>query len=106
MTRWHAAWALARASWPSAESVWACGARAQRPNKAIRHTPRGAARWQPCWRPGSRSESRLVAAAHNGQMREYCGCQQIAALADLYREHEGVVALIGQIPQFARGSTT
>ena len=30
-------------------------------------------------------------------MCEYCGCQQIATIADLYREHDGVVAIIGQI---------
>ena len=30
-------------------------------------------------------------------MCEYCGCQQIATIAELYREHDGVVAIIGQI---------
>jgi len=30
-------------------------------------------------------------------MCEYCGCQQIASIAELYREHDGVVAIIGQI---------
>ena len=30
-------------------------------------------------------------------MCEYCGCQQIATIADLYREHDGVVAIIAQI---------
>jgi hemerythrin-like domain-containing protein len=30
-------------------------------------------------------------------MCEYCGCQQIATIAELYREHDGVVAIIAQI---------
>ncbi len=30
-------------------------------------------------------------------MCEYCGCQQIAVIGELTREHEAVVALIGQI---------
>ncbi|MHB1473873.1 MAG: hemerythrin domain-containing protein [Dermatophilaceae bacterium] len=30
-------------------------------------------------------------------MCEYCGCQQIATIAELTREHDGVVALVGQI---------
>ena len=30
-------------------------------------------------------------------MCEYCGCQQIATIAELYREHDGVVAVIAQI---------
>ena len=31
-------------------------------------------------------------------MCEYCGCQQIAAIAELYREHDGVVGIISLIP--------
>jgi hemerythrin-like domain-containing protein len=30
-------------------------------------------------------------------MCEYCGCQQIATIAELYREHDAVVELVGQI---------
>src|SRR6187455_3171169 len=30
-------------------------------------------------------------------MCEYCGCQQIATIAELYREHDSVVAVIAQI---------
>lgn len=30
-------------------------------------------------------------------MCEYCGCQQIATIAELTREHDAVVALVGQI---------
>ena len=30
-------------------------------------------------------------------MCEYCGCQQIATIAELTREHDEVVALVGQI---------
>lgn len=30
-------------------------------------------------------------------MCEYCGCQQIATIAELYREHEAAVTLIGGI---------
>lgn len=30
-------------------------------------------------------------------MCEYCGCQQIATIAELYREHDDVVAIIAQI---------
>ncbi|MEP7194720.1 MAG: hemerythrin domain-containing protein [Actinomycetota bacterium] len=30
-------------------------------------------------------------------MCEYCGCQQIATIADLTREHDAVVTLVGQI---------
>jgi hemerythrin-like domain-containing protein len=30
-------------------------------------------------------------------MCEYCGCQQIATIAELTREHDDVVALIGQV---------
>jgi hemerythrin-like domain-containing protein len=30
-------------------------------------------------------------------MCEYCGCQQISAIAELTREHDGVVAIIAQI---------
>jgi hemerythrin-like domain-containing protein len=30
-------------------------------------------------------------------MCEYCGCQQIAAIAELTREHDAVVTLVGQI---------
>ena len=30
-------------------------------------------------------------------MCEYCGCQQIATIAELYREHDGVVTITGQI---------
>lgn len=30
-------------------------------------------------------------------MCEYCGCQQIATIAELYREHDAVVALVGRI---------
>ena len=30
-------------------------------------------------------------------MCEYCGCQQIAIIAELTREHDAVVTLVGQI---------
>jgi hemerythrin-like domain-containing protein len=30
-------------------------------------------------------------------MCEYCGCQQIASIAELYREHDAVVALCAQV---------
>ena len=30
-------------------------------------------------------------------MCEYCGCQQIATIADLYREHDAAVELVGRI---------
>jgi hemerythrin-like domain-containing protein len=30
-------------------------------------------------------------------MCEYCGCQQIASIAELYREHDAVVALVAQV---------
>jgi hemerythrin-like domain-containing protein len=36
-------------------------------------------------------------------MCEYCGCQQIAAIAELTREHEAVVAIIGQIQSSLAG---
>ena len=36
-------------------------------------------------------------------MCEYCGCQQIAVIGELTREHEAVVALIGQIQSSLAG---
>jgi hypothetical protein len=36
-------------------------------------------------------------------MCEYCGCQQIAAIAELTREHDGVVAIIGQVQRALAG---
>jgi len=30
-------------------------------------------------------------------MCEYCGCQQVATIAELYREHDDAVAIIGQV---------
>jgi hemerythrin-like domain-containing protein len=36
-------------------------------------------------------------------MCEYCGCQQIATIAELTREHDGVVAIIGQIQSSLAG---
>jgi hemerythrin-like domain-containing protein len=35
-------------------------------------------------------------------MCEYCGCQQISAIAELYREHEAAVTLIGTIQKALR----
>lgn len=36
-------------------------------------------------------------------MCEYCGCQQIATIAELTREHDAVVALVGQIQSSLQG---
>ncbi len=36
-------------------------------------------------------------------MCEYCGCQQIATIAELTREHDAAVELVGQIQTALRG---
>jgi hemerythrin-like domain-containing protein len=36
-------------------------------------------------------------------MCEYCGCQQIAVIGELTREHDAVVALISQIKSYIAG---
>jgi len=36
-------------------------------------------------------------------MCEYCGCQQIAVIGELYSEHDAVVALVGQIQSSLAG---
>ena len=36
-------------------------------------------------------------------MCEYCGCQQIATIAELYREHDRVVTIIGHIHRSLAG---
>jgi hemerythrin-like domain-containing protein len=36
-------------------------------------------------------------------MCEYCGCQQIATIAELTREHDGVVAIIDQVQRALGG---